>query len=241
MHISYESGELEDPAYPGVVTEYPGLVLKKKTQDLMDTPDEPCRLEIDFDNGAPIAVREHDASGAVTNATGEDPFALFAKLNELAGIHGVGRIDIVENRYVGMKSRGCYETPGGTVLQAAHLDLETLTIDREVMRLRDTMSIKFSELVYNGYWFSPRDGLLRVAMDHAQKPVSGHGRPPPPQGPRHPAGPVVAPTPSTTRSSCRWTRRAASCPRTRRASSRRSRRGSRPRRSATRSSGRLPG
>ena len=116
MHISYESGDLEDPAYPGVVTEYPGLVLKKKTQDLMDTPDEPCRLEIDFDNGAPIAVREHDASGAVTNATGEDPLALFAKLNELAGIHGVGRIDIVENRYVGMKSRGCYETPGGTVL-----------------------------------------------------------------------------------------------------------------------------
>merc|ERR1712176_56449 len=88
MHISYESGELEDPAYPGVVTEYPGLVLKKKTQDLMDTPDEPCRLEIDFDNGAPIAVREQDASGNVTNATGEDPLALFAKLNELAGIHG---------------------------------------------------------------------------------------------------------------------------------------------------------
>ena len=122
MHISYESGELEDPAYPGVVTEYPGLVLKKKTQDLMDTPDEPCRLEIDFDNGAPIAVREHDASGNVTNSTGEDPLALFAKLNELAGIHGVGRIDIVENRYVGMKSRGCYETPAGTVLAAAHLD-----------------------------------------------------------------------------------------------------------------------
>ena len=173
MHISYESGELEDPAYPGVVTEYPGLVLKKKTQDLMDTPDEPCRLEIDFDNGAPIAVREHDASGNVTNSTGEDPLALFAKLNELAGIHGVGRIDIVENRYVGMKSRGCYETPAGTVLAAAHLDLETLTIDREVMRLRDTMSIKFSELVYNGYWFSPEMDFLRVAMDHAQKPVSG--------------------------------------------------------------------
>merc|ERR1711990_259725 len=90
-----------------------------------------------------------------------------------AGIHGVGRIDIVENRYVGMKSRGCYETPAGTVLAAAHLDLETLTIDREVMRLRDTMSIEFSELVYNGYWFSPEMDFLRVAMDHAQKPVGG--------------------------------------------------------------------
>ena len=108
-------------------------------------------------------MREHDASGAVTNSTGEDPLALFAKLNELAGIHGVGRIDIVENRYVGMKSRGCYETPGGTVLQAAHLDLETLTIDREVMRLRDTMGIKFAELVYNGYWFSPEMQFLQVS------------------------------------------------------------------------------
>ena len=236
MHISYESGELEDPAYPGVVTEYPGLVLKKKTQDLMDTPDEPCRLEIDFDNGAPIAVREHDASGNVTNATGEDPLALFAKLNELAGIHGVGRIDIVENRYVGMKSRGCYETPGGTVLQAAHLDLETLTIDREVMRLRDTMSIKFSELVYNGYWFSPEMDFLRVAMDHAQKPVSPARSRSTSTRATSSRGAGRRRTRSTTRSSCRWTRRAASSRRTRRASSRRSRRGSRPRRSATRSS-----
>ena len=173
MHISYESGELEDPAYPGVVTEYPGLVLKKKTADLLDTPDEPCRLEIDFEKGNPIAVREHDAKGNVTNTTGEDPLALFAKLNVLAGIHGVGRIDIVENRYVGMKSRGCYETPAGTVLAAAHLDLETLTIDREVMRLRDTMAIKYSELVYNGYWFSPEMDFMKVAMDFAQKPVTG--------------------------------------------------------------------
>mmetsp|Transcript_24437 Transcript_24437/g.73337 ORF Transcript_24437/g.73337 Transcript_24437/m.73337 type:complete len:465 (+) Transcript_24437:123-1517(+) len=173
MHISYESGELEDPAFPGVITEYPGLVLKKKTVDLLDAPDEPARLEIDFADGAPSGLREFDASGAVAKTTSGDPLELFARLNALAGAHGVGRIDIVENRYVGMKSRGCYETPAGTVLAAAHLDLETLTIDREVMRLRDALSIKFSELVYNGYWFSPEMDFLRAAMDQAQKPVSG--------------------------------------------------------------------
>mmetsp|Transcript_25181 Transcript_25181/g.77621 ORF Transcript_25181/g.77621 Transcript_25181/m.77621 type:complete len:463 (-) Transcript_25181:54-1442(-) len=173
MHISYESGELEDPAFPGVATEYPGLVLKKKTVDLLDAPDEPARLELDFEKGAPVALREHDASGNVTATTGDDPLELFAKLNQLAGAHGVGRIDIVENRYVGMKSRGCYETPAGTVLAAAHLDLETLTVDREVMRLRDGLSIKFAELVYNGYWFSPEMDFLRAAMGQAQTPVSG--------------------------------------------------------------------
>ena len=148
-------------------------MLKKKTVDLLDAPDEPARLELDFEKGAPVALREHDASGDVTATTGDDPLELFAKLNQLAGAHGVGRIDIVENRYVGMKSRGCYETPAGTVLAAAHLDLETLTVDREVMRLRDGLSIKFAELVYNGYWFSPEMDFLRAAMGQAQTPVSG--------------------------------------------------------------------
>ena len=174
MHISYESGELEDPAFPGVANEYPGLVLKKMTRDLADTPDAPAKLELDFENGAPVALREFDSAGqTVTASLGADPLPLFARLNELAGIHGVGRIDIVENRYVGMKSRGCYETPAGTVLAAAHLDLETLTVDREVMRLRDSLSLKFAELVYNGYWFSPEMEFLNAAMQHAQKPVSG--------------------------------------------------------------------
>ena len=102
-----------------------------------------------------------------------DPLKLFLYLNEIGGAHGVGRIDIVENRFVGMKSRGCYETPGGTVLHAATRDLETLTIDREVMRIRDTLSIKFAELVYNGFWFSPEMGMLNAAMDYARQPVTG--------------------------------------------------------------------
>lgn len=166
VHISYESGELEDPAYPGHF-EYPGLVLKKLTRDLDDTPDAPCSLELDFVAGDAVALR---VDGVEIN---DDPLAIFAKLNEVAGLHGVGRIDIVENRYVGMKSRGCYETPGGTVLYAAHLDLEALTVDREVMRLRDSLSLKFAELVYYGYWFSPEMDFLRNAMDHAQTPVTG--------------------------------------------------------------------
>ncbi|KAJ8612438.1 hypothetical protein CTAYLR_006593 [Chrysophaeum taylorii] len=166
MHVSYESGELEDPSFPGEKGEYPGKVLKKLTRDLVDTPDEPCRLEIDFASGKPVALRYDDFK-----IRGE--LEIFSALNDLAGQHGVGRIDIVENRYVGMKSRGCYETPGGTVLYAAHLDLETLTIDREVMRLRDALSIKFADLVYNGHWFSPEMAFLRAAMDHAQIPVTG--------------------------------------------------------------------
>jgi len=169
MHISYESGELEDPAYPGVAQEYPGKVLRKLTNDLDQTPDAPANLELDFDQGRCLALRDCDTGLDLR----DDPLAIFAELNALAGLHGVGRIDIVENRYVGMKSRGCYETPAGTVLAAAHLDLETLTIDREVMRLRDTLSLKFAELVYNGYWFSPEMDFLRHAMDHAQTPVSG--------------------------------------------------------------------
>lgn len=175
MHISYESGELEDPAFPGVSNEYPGLVLKKKTRDIMDTPDEPARIEIDFDEGAPVGLREYDsATGSQKVAeVGSDPLELFARLNALAGEHGVGRIDIVENRYVGMKSRGCYETPAGTVLAAAHIDLETLTVDREVMRLRDQLAIKYAELVYNGYWFSPEMDFLNAAIQHSQRPVTG--------------------------------------------------------------------
>jgi len=168
MHISYESGELEDPAYPGNQHEYPGLVLKKKTREIMDTPDEPASLTIDFDNGDPCKVTNTDDGTSIT-----DPLELYTYLNKIAGIHGVGRIDIVENRYVGMKSRGCYETPAGTVLFAAHQDLETLCIDREVQRLRDTLSIKFGEFVYNGYWFSPEMQFVMNAVMQPQKYVNG--------------------------------------------------------------------
>jgi len=174
MHISYESGELEDPAYPGIHNEYPGLVMKKKTRDIMDTPDEPLGMEIDFEEGAPVCIREYDAKGTLLRTeASRDPLALFARLNEVGGEHGVGRADLVENRYVGMKSRGCYETPGGTVLHAAHLDLELLVMDREVMRLRDGFALKYAELVYNGYWFSPEMQLLQGMVNETQKCVTG--------------------------------------------------------------------
>ena len=169
MHISYESGELEDPAYPGNAEAYPGLVLKKKSVDIMDAPDTPASLKIEFESGYPTRVTNAAAGVDIAG----DPLKLFLYLNEIGGAHGVGRIDIVENRFVGMKSRGCYETPGGTVLHAAVRDLETLTIDREVMRIRDTLSIKFAELVYNGFWFSPEMGMLNAAMDYARQPVTG--------------------------------------------------------------------
>ena len=134
----------------------------------MDTPDEPCSLTIDFHEGDPCKVTNTDDGTTLT-----DPLELYTYLNKIAGIHGVGRIDIVENRYVGMKSRGCYETPAGTVLFAAHQDLETLCIDREVQRLRDTLSIKFGEFVYNGYWFSPEMQFVSNAVMQPQKYVTG--------------------------------------------------------------------
>mmetsp|Transcript_5160 Transcript_5160/g.7268 ORF Transcript_5160/g.7268 Transcript_5160/m.7268 type:complete len:452 (+) Transcript_5160:121-1476(+) len=174
MHISYESGELEDPDYPGPIEAYPGQVLHKLTNDIMDTPDKPCPLELDFTKGQCTALRILDpATGSCAQSIGPDPLAIFLTLNDLAGTHGVGRIDIVENRFVGMKSRGCYETPAGTVLYAAHLDLETLTVDREVMRLRDTLGVKYAELVYNGFWFSPEMDFLRAATQHVQQHVTG--------------------------------------------------------------------
>jgi len=168
LHISYESGELEDPAFPGSKNEYPGLVLKKKTKDIMDTPDTPVNLTVSFVKGIPSEVRNDD-DGTVMH----DSVAMFDYLNKIAGEHGVGRIDIVENRYVGMKSRGCYETPAGTVLYSAHHDLELLTMDREVMRIRDQLSLKYAELVYNGYWFSPEMAFLKNAMTNSQQAVTG--------------------------------------------------------------------
>jgi len=168
MHISYESGELEDPAYPGNLRPYPGQVLKKKTRDIADCPDEPANLKIDFVKGNPVRVENQDDGTVI-----EDPLDLFVYLNKIAGEHGVGRLDIVENRFVGMKSRGCYETPAGTVLQRAHLDLETLTMDREVMRIRDVLSLKFAELCYNGYWYSPEMDYIGNALDDAQRVVTG--------------------------------------------------------------------
>jgi argininosuccinate synthase len=171
MHISYEAGELEDPSFPGKDAAYPGLVLKKKTVDIMDTPDEPLDLRIHFEQGVPISV---DTPDGIRVSGTDSPAKLFAYLNHVAGAHGVGRIDLVENRFVGLKSRGCYETPAGTVLHTALMDLETLTMDREVMRLRDGLGLKYSELVYNGFWYSPEMEFLRHSMDFAQRATTGH-------------------------------------------------------------------
>lgn len=168
LHISYESGELEDPAYPGHGQEYPGMVLKKKSVDIMDTPDTPCNLTIGFKNGEPVSVKNVDDGTEIT-----DPLELFLYLNKVGGEHGVGRLDLIENRFVGMKSRGCYETPGGTILFHAHQDLELLCVDREVMRVRDTLNVKYSELLYNGFWFSPEMEFIRAAQDKAQEHVEG--------------------------------------------------------------------
>jgi argininosuccinate synthase len=126
-------------------------------------PDSPTYVELEFAGGNPVAI----------NGEKMAPFELFSQLNKLGGANGVGRLDLVENRYVGMKSRGVYETPGGTILRIAHRDLETITLDREVMKIRDSLIPRYSELIYNGFWFSPERELLQSTMDQTQKTVNG--------------------------------------------------------------------
>jgi argininosuccinate synthase len=126
-------------------------------------PDTAEYVEIDYTAGNPVAV----------NGERLTPAALLAKVNELGGKHGIGRIDLVENRYVGMKSRGVYETPGGTILHAAHRAIESITLDREVVHLRDSLISRYAEMVYYGYWFAPEREMVQVAIDEAQKTVSG--------------------------------------------------------------------
>ena len=161
LHISYEGGELEDPSQPP-----PQQGMWLRTADLTAAADAAETVEIEFVGGDPVAV----------NGERLTPAALLQKLNELGGRHGVGRVDMVENRYVGMKSRGCYETPGGTVLMRARRALESITLDREVMHLRDDLMPRYAVLVYNGYWWSPERALLQQLMDESQKPVSGNVR-----------------------------------------------------------------
>ncbi|MBU1275571.1 MAG: argininosuccinate synthase [Proteobacteria bacterium] len=160
LHISFEGGILEDPwaAPPEDM-----FVLSVSPQD---APDKPEELTLEFDKGDAVALDGEKLS----------PAALLARLNQLGGKHGIGRVDMVENRYVGMKSRGVYETPGGTILRAGHLVLETLCLDREVLRVRDNLLPHYSELIYNGYWFSPEMELLQAMMDKAQEPVCGEVR-----------------------------------------------------------------
>jgi argininosuccinate synthase len=159
-HISYEGGVLEDP------WAQPPAGMWRLTVDPESAPDQPQVVEVAFEHGNPVAI------------DGErlDPVALLTRANQIAGKHGVGRVDLVENRFVGMKSRGCYETPGGTLLFEAHKAIEQLALDREVRRLRDTLVPQYTTLVYNGFWFDPARETLQRMFDDIQKPVTGVAR-----------------------------------------------------------------
>lgn len=162
MHISYEAGMLENPM------ERPLERMFKMTVSPEEAPDKETILEIQFEKGNPVLVRNL-GDGTVK----DNPLDLFIYLNEIAGKNGVGRVDMVEDRFVGMKSRGVYETPAGTVLQVTHRDLEGLTMDREVMLIRDSLIPKLSERIYSGFWFSPEMDFLRNAIDFTQEDVTG--------------------------------------------------------------------
>jgi argininosuccinate synthase len=157
FHISYEGGILEDPWAEPPADMYTMMVSPEKA------PSKPLYIEIGYENGDPISLDGKKLS----------PAGLLQKLNETAGRHGIGRLDIVENRYVGIKSRGVYETPGGTVLHIAHRAIESITLDREVMHLKDSLMPKFAELIYYGYWFSPEREALQRLIDESQKGVTG--------------------------------------------------------------------
>ncbi|MGV8084878.1 MAG: argininosuccinate synthase [Candidatus Bilamarchaeum sp.] len=162
MHISYESGILEDPMTA------PTEDIFEWTKSPKDAPEVPTQIAIHFKDGVPVKVVNKKDGVEKT-----DPLALFEYLNKVGAENGVGRIDIVENRFVGIKSRGVYETPGATVLRAAHMDIESIAMDREVMRLRDMLAPKFAELAYNGFWFSPEMEFLMAAINKSQEFIDG--------------------------------------------------------------------
>ena len=160
FHISYEGGILEDP------WSEPPADMFVWTRAPEEAPDKPEYIEIEYAKGDPVAV----------NGTTLSPAKLLAELNRIGGAHGIGRADVVENRYVGMKSRGVYETPGGTLLHAAHRALESITLDREVLRLRDSLVPRYAEMIYYGYWFAPEREVLQQTIDGAQANVTGRVR-----------------------------------------------------------------
>ena len=162
MHISYEAGELEDPS------RRPRESMFQMTRSPRQAPNRETELEIEFRDGNPVEVRNL-SDGEVRKGA----LSLFTYLNQVGGANAIGREDMVENRFVGIKSRGVYETPGGTILHKAHRDLEGITMDREVMHLRDSLMPRFSELVYYGLWFSPEMELLRGLFDKSQQHVTG--------------------------------------------------------------------
>jgi argininosuccinate synthase len=157
FHISYEGGILEDPW-----AEPPDKMFLL-TRSPEEAPDVATAVEIEFESGNPVAVDGRRLG----------PVALLERLNRVGGENGVGRIDLVENRYVGMKSRGVYETPGGTILHTAHRALESITMDRELLHLRDSLVPRYAEMVYYGFWYAPERDALQVFMDHAQRDVTG--------------------------------------------------------------------
>jgi argininosuccinate synthase len=160
LHISYEGGVLEDPWVS------PPAGMFKLTVDPEVAPEEPEVVTITFAAGNPVAINGNEL----------DPVPLLTEANRLGGKHGVGRVDIVENRFVGMKSRGVYETPGGTLLHHAHRAVESITLDREVAHLRDELVPRYAEMVYNGFWFAPERRALQAFMDDVQKRVNGEAR-----------------------------------------------------------------
>jgi argininosuccinate synthase len=160
LHISFEGGVLEDPWVEAPDT------LGRLTTPLIETPNAPEYVEISYEKGIPVKIDGKQSS----------PADLLYKLNILGGKHGIGKIDIVENRFAGMKSRGIYETPGGTLLHMAHRGLESITMDREVMHLRDSWISKYSELIYNGFWYAPEREMLQVAIEKSQEYVTGDVR-----------------------------------------------------------------
>ncbi len=162
MHISHEAGILEDPKFKPEKDIYTKIALPQ------DAPDKETNIEIHFKDGIPIKVINKKDNIVLTR-----PLELFCYLNKTGGENGIGLLDMVENRYVGIKSRGVYETPGGTILLKAHQDIEGIAMDREVMRLRNMLSPVFAEIVYNGFWFSPEMDFLRAAIDKSQELIDG--------------------------------------------------------------------
>jgi argininosuccinate synthase len=160
LHISFEGGILEDPWMEPDESMFVLSVSPEKA------PDDPTYVEIEFEQGNAVAMDGERMSPAI----------LLAKLNDIGGRNGIGRVDMVENRYVGMKSRGVYETPGGTILHAAHRAVESITLDREVMHLKDELVPRYAAMVYNGYWYSPEMKALQAFVDTTQESVSGTAR-----------------------------------------------------------------
>jgi argininosuccinate synthase len=157
LHISYEGYDLEDP------WNEPAEEMWRWSVSPEQAPDTPTYVELTYERGDVVAIDGERMS----------PARVLTRLNELGGANGIGRLDIVENRYVGMKSRGCYETPGGTLMLKAHRAIESLTLDREVAHLKDSLMPRYAEIIYNGYWWSPEREMLQTAIDQSQRNVNG--------------------------------------------------------------------